>query len=140
MGEMRTSRRKQRDCFGSTHGGQGSQKLWRGKEGRGRFRRRKAEEEAGCCRSPHAIWTQRWMSRIQNPQKRNEKGKKSWSVEALEWEDSTALISTLQFARWHRHSLSRILIRQSLKLGKANYRGTQQQGLSQAQEKALAHV
>lgn len=95
MEQMRTSRRKQRDQFGKTDGGQGSQKIRRGKERWGSFRRRKAEEEAGCCQSPPAaVQTQRWRSRLQKPEKRNEKAKKRGPGEALEWEDSTALIST----------------------------------------------
>lgn len=76
-----------------------------------------AEEDAGAAGPPHPIQTRRWRNRLQNPEKSNEKAKKPRPGEALECEDSTVLLPALQFAPWHRHSLSRILIRQSLKLG-----------------------
>lgn len=135
MGEM-TSRRKQWDQFGRTDGGQGSQKLEREEETR-EFQEEEGRGSPRCCQSP---------PRCPDP-KLDEQAAKSpeekWERKEIQtwWGSGVGgfhcpRLNIAGYA-WHRHSLSRILIRQSLKLGRTKNRGTQQ-GLSQAQEKALA--
>lgn len=70
---------------------------------------------------------------LQNPEERNEKAKEFRAAGALEQGFHCPCL-TQQFVPWHRHSLSRILIWQSLKLRRSEDGGTEQ-GLSGPRER-----